>query len=179
MSTPTYQFDHSLTAVKGWMPGTPVPIDKAARLSAEVTITVWKGRVMHLNDAGEFEMGCTGNQMAIFALQNSSDTDVDVTVDQTQGTQGIGGQVMSGLVAVGSYELQTTEFDDDHNYTPNDLLRAQTGNTVQATGGVLTKAGVTLYNTAVCGVVSQTQFKNHHKKFVLTFWPVFCPGTGA
>jgi hypothetical protein len=170
-------FDHTLDAVKGWLPGNMASLDAAAKLSANVTIDpVYQGRVVHKNADEEFEMGCTGTEMAIFLMQNSDDYDVKNDGGNEWGAIAPTG-VMSGLVATGGYELATTEFDSSRDYTVNDPLRAVASNSNATTGGRLTNESVTLYTTAVCGIVSKPVKKNMHGKNVLTLWPVFCPGT--
>lgn len=172
-------YDHTLDAVKGWMPGNMGALDNSGRLSGNVTIDpVYAGRVVHRNDAGEYEMGVTGTQMAIFLFQNSDDTDVNNeggTDWQPISPTG----VMSGFVATGAYEVATTEFDDTQTYHVNDPLRATASNSNASTGGVITNAGVAVHTNAVIGVVSRLPEMNCHKKRVITLWPVYCPGTAG
>lgn len=177
MATPRQMFDHTLDAVKGWIPGNMASLDCAAKLSANVTIDpVYAGRVVHKNDDGEFEMGVTGTQMGIFLTQNSDDKDVEGdSGDDMQAIAPTG--VMSGLVATGGYEVATTEFDDDQTYHINDALRAIASNSNATTGGRLTNASFTLGTTAAVGVVSKLPAANSHKKRVLTLWTAFIPGT--
>jgi hypothetical protein len=170
--------DNSLDALKGWMPGNMGSIDKAAKLSANVTIDpVLQGRVVHLNSEGEFEMGCTGHQMAIFLLQNSDDTDVTNSSDGGMWTPIVPKGFMTGLVAIGGYELADTAFDADQDYVYNDMLRAVASNSNATTGGRLTNQTITLFTNAVCGIVSKPPANNANAKSVICFWPVFCPGT--
>lgn len=168
-------FDHALDTPKGWFE--MAALDFSAKLSANVTIDpVYAGRCVHLNSDGEFEMGVTGHQMGIFLLQNSDDPDVATGgPSDAQGTIPAGD--MSGLVAKGAYELETTEFDDDQDYAPNDGLRAIADNSNATTGGRLTNAGVTFGTTAVVGIVSKGAYTNSHNKRALVFWPVWCWGT--
>lgn len=177
MATPRQMFDHTLDAVKGWLPGNMSSLDCSGKLSPNVTINpVYAGRVVHKNDNGEFEMGVTGTQMAIFLLQNSDDPDVQNNGGQHWNAIAPTG-VLSGLVATGGYELASTEFDDSRTYRVNDPLRAVASNTNATTGGRLTNESVVLFQTAIVGIVSKPPAKNSHGKKVLTFWPVFCPGT--
>lgn len=179
MAATRQMFDHTLDAVKGWMPGNMASLDCSAKLSANVTVDpVYAGRVVHKNDDGEFELGCVGMQMAIFLRQNSSDFDVSPdTGDDYQGISPTG--VMSGLVATGGYEVATTEYDRDQTYHVNDALRAIASNSNATTGGRLTNAGFTLGTTAAVGVVSKLPAQNSHKKYVLTLWTAFIPGTDS
>jgi hypothetical protein len=178
-------FDHTLDAVKGWFH--MAALDFTAKLSDNVTITAYAGRCVSLNNDGEFEMGVTGSKMPIFLLQNSTDADV----------QNAGGSVwypispegnLTGLVAKGAYELETTEFDTAQTYYPNDYLRAVASNSNQTTGGRLTNQSVVALEnatslsgstnpTAIVGVVSRAPRKRQtDRNTVLAFWPVYKPG---
>lgn len=182
-------FAHTLDAVKGWFH--MAALDFTAKLSDNVTITAYAGRCVHLNNDGEFEMGVTGSQMPIFLLQNSTDSDVANSGD----SNGNGGALwypigpdgnLTGLVAKGAYELETTEFDTAQTYNPNDYLKAD--NTAATTKGKLTNQGITTLEnstslsgstnpTAVVGVVSRAKRKRQSdRNYVLSFWPVYKPG---
>jgi hypothetical protein len=175
MATPRQMTDHTLDAVKGWMPGNMGSIDCSGKLSASVTIDpVYAGRVVHKNDANEFEMGVVGTQMAIFLLQNSDDSDVSNAggnLWQSISSRG----TMSGLVAIGGYELADTEFDSTLTYHVNDPLRAIASNSSATTGGRLTNASFTFGTTAYVGVVSKLPTLNSDKVNVITFWAVYAP----
>jgi hypothetical protein len=94
--------------------------------------------------------------------------------------------MMSGLVATGGYELQTTEFNTALTYVPNDALTC-------SAAGVLTNAAITPYTTPIVGVCSwhnnedQQQSPkatgpvgtNAHGVTTLSFWPVYLPGPNA
>ena len=163
-------------------------LDYTAKLSSDVTVTtVYAGRCVHLNATGEFELGCTGSQMPIFILQNSDDNDVSNTGGTTWYPIGPTG-VITGLVAKGSYELETTEFDTARTYAPNDFLRCKSSSNSSADGGLLTNNSVvTLENssalsgstnpTAVVGVVSRgVRKRQSDRNNVLAFWPTYKPG---
>ena len=185
-------FEHALSHPKGWFE--PSALDFVAKLSPEVSIVAYGGRVVHVNPAGEFEMGISGQAMPIFLLQADVDFDVSNPV-VTPGGQFMHQAIapagnMSGLVATGGYELESTEFDTTPAaaYAPNQLLTALANNADQNTGGVLSndRAGaggsagaVRPYQEACCGVVSRGQFKNEHNVPVLAFWPVYLPAPAA
>lgn len=177
MPAPDLMFEHSLNPAKGWFQ--PHALDFAAPLSANVTFEVPRGRVVHVNNSGEFEMGVDDTFMGIFLLNGSEDYDVSNPGTTPSGNfmhQAIAPKgVMSGLVATGGYELETTEFDDAQTYAANDTLTAGTSPTVLATGGVLTNVAAVVYTNAVCGVVSRGRFVNAHGVPVLAFWPVYLP----
>jgi hypothetical protein len=173
-------FDHTLDAVKGWFH--MAALDFTAKISADETDSayVFAGRVVHLDNNGDFKLGCTGSQMPIFLLQNGNDADVSNAGGGVWYPINPEGNI-TGLVAKGAYELETTEFDTARTYYPNDYLRC-TGSS-GATNGKLTNNGVsTLVNggsnpTAIVGVVSRAPRKRQtDRNTVLAFWPVYHPG---
>lgn len=169
---------HTLEAPKGWP--SPHAVDFQAKISANVTVdVVFAGRVVHLNSVGEFEMGVSGTQMAMFTFQNSDDpdvqnyggnpaTDVDVWVPIAPTGK------LNALVAAGAYELASTEFKsaDESVLVPNTLLTANTSNTTAA-GGQLERG--TISSQAICGVVSRGVKTNSHGVKEVFFWPVYIP----
>jgi hypothetical protein len=184
-------FERALDAVKGWFHLSA--LDKSAKLSSTLLgmTTVPAGRVAVLNDAGEFVLNRTtitntGTAMPIFLWNGSDHSDVynDGTSSVTDVVHWYGISptgVMSGLVATGGYELQTTEFDSTQAYVANDLLTA-------STAGVLTNASAVQYTNWICGVASwhvnadnQTAAAtspvgtNAHGVSTLTFWTYFLP----
>lgn len=185
---PSLMFEHALNYLKGYF--NPSNVDYVAKLSSNVTIECYGGRVVHINSSGEFETGISATKMPIFLIQADTDNDVSNAGTTPSGNfmhQAIApAGYMSGLVAIGGYELETTEFDSSPNlaYAPNQLLTAITANTTQATGGVLCndRAGaggstgvVRQYTDAACGVVSRGQYTNEHGVSVLAFWPIYMP----
>jgi hypothetical protein len=175
---------HSLDAVKGWFQ--MAALDFTAKVSSNVTITLYAGRCVHLNDDGEFETGCLGDQVPMFLLHNSDDPVIEndgAPVWYSTGPEGD----MTGLVALGAYELETTEYDTDQTYLPNEPLRAIAANTTQATGGRLTNQGVVKVQsatpasaTAIVGHVSRPPRKRQSDRSeVLAFWPGHYPGASG
>ena len=90
----------------------------------------------------------------------------------------VSGGVGAGLVALGAYELQTTEFVAD-TYAPNDPLTVDDGAITPANAGKLTKG--TLYTDPIVGVVSAGQTDSEHNATIkfLAFWPVWLPPVPA
>ena len=182
-------FDHQCEALKGFIPSNMGALDYQAAISANVTIDpVYRGRVGHLNSAGEIEMGCTGNQMALFLLHNSDDPVVQRVVDRTHGEGMVTpkGGIVNCLVATGGYEIATTEYDTAQTYAPNESLRAVASNSNATTGGRLTNQSVVELATAapenataICGRVSKGVVQDGHKKSRLHFWPVHIPGASG
>lgn len=184
MPAPSLMFEHGLDVPKGWFE--PAALDKSAKLSSNVNFDPPAGRVAHLNAAGEFEMGVGVTDMAIFLIQSGSDYDVSNPGTTPAGNfmhQAIAPTgVMSGLVAEGAYEIQSTEFDREQTYAPNQLLTAADDQDDEDVGGVLTNVGsgaggdVEQFVDPVCGVVSDGAFQNAHGIWVLGFWPTYIPG---
>lgn len=182
---PRQMYAKALDPIKGWK--NMGNLSYSAKLSSNVSIDpVFQGRVVHLNASGEWEMGCTGHQMAGFLFGASSDDpDVEATSsDDDRQVFPVG--VMTALMATGSWELSSTEFDEDQDYAPNDGLRAVASNSNSTTGGRLTNASVVWaasatpqLATAVVGIVSAGVVQNSHKKNALRFWTVFCPGAAG
>tara|TARA_Y100001938_G_scaffold120883_1_gene168024 strand:- start:14015 stop:14578 length:564 start_codon:yes stop_codon:yes gene_type:complete len=185
MANPSQMFDHTLDAVKGWFH--EAALDNSAKLSSNVTIDPFEaGRVVHLNSSGEYETGISGTSMAIFLLNSSDDPDVaNPGGDYWQAIAPTG--KLSGLVATGAYELESSEFDSSGTYNPGNLLCADVANTTAASGGILdsrddSDAALTVpwasggTDQAICGVVSGGKVENSHGVDVVRFWPVYLPG---
>ncbi len=129
----------------------------------------------------------TNAAMPIFLFPNAKDFDVANNADGNINFAGVGlggvvpnnandgsGKVLAGnngaptgLVAVGNFELETTEFVAS-TYHPNDLLTAAT------TDGKLVLIATT-GATVIAGVVSNPPRLNDFQLSVLRFWPVFIP----
>jgi hypothetical protein len=158
-------------------------------MASTVLFDVPRGRVVHLEKAGGFDVflpGVSGSHMAIFLLNGSADADVS-NPGTTAGSKFMHQAVspsgkLSGLVATGGYEIATTAFDKTQTYIPGNLLTAPTGTQVvdALTAGVLTNQNAVQYVNAVCGVVSSGATKNHNGVDTLSFWSVYLPaGTAA
>lgn len=188
MAVPRQMTAHTLEAPKGWP--SPHAVDFRAKMSANVTIDpVFAGRVVHLNSAGEFEMGLPdvigAGHMPIFLFPNDDDPDVQNEGDDPATVAGAWvaiapvGNIM-GLVAKGAYELESTEFQSEASlgatYAPGDCLTATADNANAVTGGRITRAtGGLAYAEPLCGVVSRGVFSNSHGRDALAFWPVWLP----
>lgn len=178
MVAPNLMYEHTLNAIKGWFQ--PAALDFDAVVSANVTVDLPAGRVVHLNAVGEFQTGVEGTHMGIFLLQGTDAADV-----ANDGTTLAGNfmhqaimptGVNSGLVATGAYELESTEFNSALDYPPNQCLTATINDANATTGGRLTTG--TAYTNNICGVVSRGVYTNAHGISVLAFWPVWLPEDG-
>ena len=189
MSVPVPYYVHALDYKKGWP--SPTAVDFDAKLSSNVTGLAYSGRCVHLNSSGEFELGALGTQMPGFLIPGAGDYDVqNQSISGPQAWYPIqpSGK-MSALMAAGSFELETTEYDQtDNSIAVNALLHSPTES---QTSGDKTLAGllyahrnwsggntnaVTQYVDNVCGVVSRAPTLNALRQNVLAFWPYFLPG---
>jgi hypothetical protein len=180
-------FDNGLEPIRGWLD--QVSLIKTRPLAAALlnsATSVPAGRVAHLNDDGAWELGASGWQMPCFLWQGKDDPDVfNDGVSPNTGEQNwlsiIPTGDMTGLVANGTYELQTTEFDDTQTYLPNQPLKPDSD-------GKLTNQSITT-GSLVCGITSWFEnadvdeaanvdgpvHQNAHGITVLTFWTVYIP----
>jgi hypothetical protein len=78
---------------------------------------------------------------------------------------------MSGLVALGAYELQTTEFVTGQTYSANTPLTVQNA----ATDDLGKVMPGNFYADAICGIVSDGQSTNANGSSVVAFWSYFLP----
>jgi len=182
MAAPIMMFTHTLDALKGWF--SPYAVDISGKMDAAVTADpIYAGRVVCVTslDADvktvRFKPGAVGHAMPIFLLNGTDQLDVNNTGSTTTWQSIAPAGYLSGLVAVGALELETTEFDTTQTYVVNDLLRAVRSDSSSSTAGTLTNQTVTLYTTLVCGVVSRGKRTNQHGITVLDFWPVYLPGS--
>ena len=166
--TPAQMFDHTLDARKGWP--SPYALDKSKEIATGETGIV-SGMVVYIDPVTDkIKRGCpwTGSvaSMPLFAFPGQNHFDVMSDVGN------ISGGVLTGLVATGAYELETTEFTGV-GFNPNVPLTVS--NALDATLGQL--MATTLDSTdLVVGVVSDKgPITNEYKKQIVRFWPVYLP----
>jgi len=161
-NVPAQMFDHELNPVKGWP--SPYAVDKAAEIASGVS-GIKAGMVVSLDTAGKWERGASGADMPCFAFQN--DTDFDVLSDRGN----ISGGNLMALVAIGAYELETTEFVGA-GFAPNIPLTPE-----NASGDDQGKVKVTTLGSAdlIVGVCNRGPTSNEHGKEMVRFWPVYLP----
>jgi len=168
---------HELNPVKGWWD--EHALDKAAVVVLGQDEVVQKGQVMTLAATRKFQLGLACNAMPVFAFNTSTDQDAVMEAGSMVGPSNGGAAYdddvasMTGLVAIGGYELESTEFDDAEtaSLVPNAFLTA--GLPGAADAGVL-KLG-TPFTDTICGVCSDGYLVNEAKVGVIRFWGYFLP----
>lgn len=185
---PSQMFEHGIDPVRGF--NTDLNhLDCVGKLDADVTFTLPAGRVVHvsaIDSAGKpvFLPGAHNTSPAIFLFQGSDHFDVD-----NPGTSagGIFGHKaispagwMSGLVALGGFELEDTEYDSAQDYATGELLTAATALSPTNLSGVISNQGssgaVEQFVDPVIGIVSTGVRTNHNGVSVLGFWTAWLPG---
>jgi hypothetical protein len=183
MAAPDLPFEHAVDIKKGWFD--MASLDYSAKLGSAVEFTLPRGRVVHVEHVNGMEVflpGVRATDVAIFLLNGANDADVS-----NAGTTASGKFVqqaispsgkLSGVVATGGYEIDSTEFDSSRSYVAGDLLTAHLGTCYgeRNTAGVLTNNSVTQFVTPVVGVVSSGKHTNHNGVSTLSFWSVWLPG---
>ena len=162
-------FDHELNPVKGW----PSPYAVDHRIQAySATEGIVPGMVVHKDPTTKKAIrGLTSpsTQMPLFAFQGQNDFDVNGDV----------GNIISGwmnaLVAIGSYELETTEFASPASYVVNEPVTSPVFAADATNCGKLKVTAVGSADT-ICGIISEAGPQvNYSGKSVVRFWPVFIP----
>jgi hypothetical protein len=182
MAAPRQMTANTLNALKGWPSQSAVDFHSkfdATQLAAAEPVLA--GTVVSLGADGEFELGVgTADRMPLFLFNNSDDPDVENDGGDASTVSGVWvpvaptGQAMA-LVAVGAYELTSTQFVTGGNIdVPNTPLFAD------AYGGSnVGQLDDTTWGGAktVVGVVSRGVVDNGYGHDSVAFWPVFFPGT--
>lgn len=169
MAAPRQMTAKTLNALKGWPQ--PAAVDFHTEFADTIADEVLPGSVVHLNSAGQYELGVgTDPVMPLFMFNGSNDPDVKNEAGDPATEKGVWvpinptGQAMA-LVAIGAYELVSTAFVDG-SYEPNDpLTSAKTG----GSAGLL--VGGTLYTDMIVGIVSRGVVDNGYGYDALAFWP--------
>jgi len=171
----------TLNAIKGWPQ--PSAVDFVAPFDATVGVTptnvVPPGTVVHLNNSGNYVLG-VGNLavMPLFTFQGSNDPDVvnayggDPSADVGSSVPITPSGAVMALVAIGAYELVSTNYYTGGTYNPNTPLTADvSGGSSGHPAGQL-YAG-TIGTNMIVGLVSRGVTDNGYGHNALAFWP--CP----
>lgn len=170
MTTPAQNYDHIVKIVSG--PLEPHTLQYGAAFKSGEEFVA--GALVSMHTDGTLQAGCSDTAMPMWAINGVADLDVASEGVAYAGGNGISGGDVNAYVAVGGYELFTTEYDaaTGNTYTPNLYLTPATG----SDEGLVTLANMSAYSTQlVCGVVSRGVVTEKYSTNVLYFWPVFIP----
>lgn len=190
MAAPTQMFTNTLDAVKGWFH--EAALDHSAEIAggqegaSSDALEYKQGMCCSLNASNKLVLGCESANVAIFLLNSEDDPDVaNVSFGGNHSHTASGDWIavgpsgkLSGLVATGGYELETTEYVNAAYAVGLPVKSRISGN---AHAGKL-QAG-NAYQDAIVGIVSKAQTtdgnKNSHGQLVLRFWSVWLPQSGV
>jgi len=162
-TVPAQMYDHELNPVKGWP--SPYALDKSAEIASGV-LGILAGMCISLDaGSGKWKRGCLNGEMPCFAFQNQGDFDVASDVGN------ISGGNLTGLVATGGYELETTEYTGS-GFTVQIPLTAE--NTPGGNQGKL-KATTIGGTDMIVGICNRGPVVNEFGKNMIRFWPVYLP----
>jgi len=207
INTPAQMFDNELNPRKGWPSQSavdkslPIWIEDDNRFGQASTFQqdICSGMVVHIARDGDgvdkFRLGLNDDNVAIFLFPNAKDFDVSgdrgniigsgsASVAAAAFNGAIAGNI-SGLVALGAYELETTSFLPGNAYLPGTPLTALNPNVawnadatlnpglVRNTTWAAWRAGTI---AGVIGTVSDEGVRtNEFGKTVIRFWPEHLP----
>ena len=165
----------TLNALKGWPQ--PYPVDFVAKLDSSVTARVPEGSCVSLNSSGNFILGVGNtNRMPMFTFHASDAPTVSNPNGGNPATDKRGfvpvnprGHMLA-LVAVGPYELVSTNYDTGTSWAPNDFVTSPVSG---GSEGKLTKG--TLGTHTIIGQVSRGVVDNGYGSNALAFWPQVYP----
>jgi hypothetical protein len=171
---PVQMTELTLNALKGWPQ--PCAVDYHTEFEHTVDGIVDPGTVVHLNEAGKYELGVgTLAVMPMFMFNGSHDPDVRNDGGDASTKKGVfiainpTGQAMA-LVANGAYELVSTAFVTTDDYPPNTHLTSA----ISGPQAGLLKPG-TVYTDTICGIVSRGVVDNGYGFDSVAFWPWYIP----
>ena len=177
MAAPRQMTSQTLNPLKGWP--RPNALDFEGKFDPSVQTRVPPGACCSLNANGYAVLG-VGNSpvMPLFNFQASDDPDVQNDGGDAATTKDVfiainPTGVLMFLVAVGAYELVSTNYDDTQTYPPNTHLTSPLVNSGAVLAGMLTPG--TLGTNTICGVVSRGLVDNGYGYEAVAFWPVYRP----
>ena len=190
MAAPTQMFTNTLDAIKGWFH--EAALDHSAEIAGSQTdgtnaLEYKQGMCCSLDADNKLALGCEKANVAIFLLNSEDDPDVaNVSFGGNHLHTASGDWIavgpsgkLSGLVATGGYELETTEYLTADAYAVGAPLKSRITGIAHA--GKL--QGGNAYQDAIVGIVSKKQTsggnKNAHGQLVLRFWSVWLPQSGV
>ncbi len=180
-------FEQALDVVRG--PHESTSVLKILQIAPDVQhgdTALPPGRGVHINSNGQWEPGATGNQIP-FLLWNGKDS-LDVHISGISPVTGTTHYITyfptgaaTAFYTAGAFEFQTTEFDKDRTYAPNDPLTLDED-------GFVTNENAVPYLNLICGFATWHENfpwkdddptgpvgKNSHGVVTLTFIGHFLP----
>jgi hypothetical protein len=156
---------------------------------------IYQGSVVSLNADGKYICGCGVGSGANYpvpciSLKNVFDPDVTtgklgttafvtgssytVLPDYRKSTYSAVGGKITAIPCTGGYEIETTEFDFEDEYAPNDALIPGTGDNL----GKIVKSSGAIGAAPVVGFVSRAMFSvDSYQQKRISFWTNFIPAT--
>jgi hypothetical protein len=169
MVTPAQMFDRRLNPTKGWP--SPYALDKAKELTEGDETKA--GMIMHVDPVtNRFKRGLPDREVPIFAWNSEGDFDAG-GVDEGNISNYGNMKGLSGLVCLGAFEVETTEFVAGEVYAPNTPLKVNQGDVLPADLGKVMPGE--FYTNTIVGVVSDGQSANTHGRQVVACWTYFLP----
>jgi len=186
---------HTLEVIRGLTPTSGYQLQFVADHDATEIATITNnyipaGRCVSLNSAGNTKLGVGTQDVAMWTFWDSDAYDVatdggTLSSDPMAYSQGTPTGGNKCVVALGGFELETTEFIDSNTYAVMDKLTAAAGTAGNAsqmwnTAGKLDNASVKCYSYNVVGIVTKgftpnVTAKNAHGFNALRFWPIYLP----
>lgn len=171
---PAKMFTHILEPLFGWWDERS--LQKTAQIVLDEDDQLLAGSLMSIGSDGMYRKGLICGAPGVFAFNGSADHDAGSEYPGSAvgpGNDGVAlsGKNILGLPCVGSFEIETTEFDADVEYAPMDPLTGPAPG--EANAGKVTK-GV-YYENTICGIVTDGVVENKYKIEALRFWTWFVP----
>ncbi len=144
----TRQYEHVAVVAHGAHPDHRLEFDAAVKAEANAT-KIFQGSIVSLNADGQYVVGCGAGEGVNFpvpciSMKNVADPDVSAGIEgsdyRTSVYSAIGGKI-TAIPCTGSYEMETTEFDADATYAPNDALVPATGDDIGKVAKATTQPG--------------------------------------
>ena len=180
-STFDRQYEHIANVRHGVATG-PWRVEFPAMVKADANAAkIFQGSIVSLNADGQYVPGCpagTATNCPVPFVSMKNVFDPDVTTGYNDGdnwnkrsTFSAQGGKITAIPSTAGYEMETTEFDTEATYAPNDALVAGTGDNL----GKVVKATAGIGAESVLGFVSVPPRKDEHGNTRLAFFAAFVP----
>ena len=168
MGTPAQAFDHIVQIVSGPMEMHTLQINATPANG----VTFNAGALISLNTSGAFQTGAGTADLALWAINGTSDYDVTNDGVSYGGGSNILTATINAYPATGGFELFTTEYDKTAaaSLLPGTFLQPSA-----AMAATVTTANTVYSLNNIVGVVSRGIMTDQYGKGTLYFWPTFLP----